>query len=221
MAFTASEILALCSTIILMAVLVASFAPAVANEEGDILTAFRQGLEVPDGALDTWEPNLVNPCTWTRVTCDDDSNRVVRLDLSDLNLSGRLAPELGKLEQLQYMELARNNIQGPIPSEFGDLTNLISLDLYNNNISGPIPKTLGNLKSLKFLRIDHNRLTGPIPRELAGLPDLVDVDLSSNDLCGTIPTSGAFENIPLRSFDNNPRLKGPETQGPGGDDSSC
>ncbi|KAL6619018.1 hypothetical protein ACP70R_034157 [Stipagrostis hirtigluma subsp. patula] len=199
------------------AALVAS--PASANEEVDALMAARRGLEDPGGVLASWDPNLVNPCTWFHVTCDDATNRVTRLDLTDLNLSGRLAPELGKLEKLQYMEIARNNLQGPIPPEFGNLGNLISLDLFNNGISGPIPHTLGNLKSLRFLRVDHNRLTGPIPRELTGLPNLVVVDMSNNDLCGTIPRSGSFANIPLNSFANNPRLKGPEV--PGAGDSDC
>ncbi|AQK54264.1 hypothetical protein ZEAMMB73_Zm00001d051454 [Zea mays] len=103
--------------------------------------------------------------TRTRVVC-------YAWDLGRLNLSGPLAPELGQLDQLQYMEIFGNSISGPIPSEFGSLANLISLDLSSNSISGAIPAALGNAKSLKFLRLDHNRQTGPIPRELAGLPNL-------------------------------------------------
>ncbi|XP_020407795.1 leucine-rich repeat protein 1 [Zea mays] len=123
------------------------------------------------GALTDCDPNLVDPCTWFHVVCDGD-NLVIRLDLGRLNLSGPLAPELGQLDQLQYMEIFGNSISGPIPSEFGSLANLISLDLSSNSISGAIPAALGNAKSLKFLRLDHNRQTGPIPRELAGLPNL-------------------------------------------------
>ncbi|PWZ26225.1 Leucine-rich repeat protein 1 [Zea mays] len=118
------------------------------------------------GALTDWDPNLVDPCTWFHVVCDGD-NRVIRLDLGRLNLSGPLAPELGQLDQLQYMEIFGNNISGPIPSEFGSLANLISLDLSSNSISGAIPAALGNAK-----RLDHNLLTGLIPRELARLPNL-------------------------------------------------
>ncbi|KAL6841223.1 hypothetical protein ACP4OV_028741 [Aristida adscensionis] len=190
--------------------LASSLSPPVAraNEEGDALQALRRGVEDPGGALASWDANLVNPCTWSYVTCDDATNLVLRLDLSGLNLSGPLAPELGKLQKLQYMEISRNNLQGPIPPEFGDLASLISMDLYNNDLSGPIPHTLGNLKALRFLRVDHNRLNGPIPSELTGLADLVDVDMSNNDLCGTIPASGSFANIPDQRFANNPRLKG-------------
>ncbi|KAJ1263458.1 hypothetical protein BS78_09G186200 [Paspalum vaginatum] len=207
--------LAVCVTVAVAAIMV-SLAPVAANQEGNALMALRHGVEDPDGVLASWDPNLVNPCTWFHVMCNDD-NRVNRIDLNNMRLSGRLPPELAKLEQLQYMELGGNNLHGPIPLEFGDLKNLISMDLYNNDLSGPLPTTLGDLKSLTILRIDHNRLTGPIPRELSGLPDLRTVDFSSNDLCGTIPTSGPFENVPLSRFADNPRLK----QGPGDYDADC
>ncbi|KAH9741902.1 Leucine-rich repeat protein 1 [Citrus sinensis] len=119
------------------------------NSEGDALYALRRSLSDPDNVLQSWDPTLVNPCTWFHITCNQD-NRVTRLDLGNSNLSGRLVPELGKLEHLQYLELYKNNIQGTIPVELGNLKSLISLDLYNNNISGKIPPSLAKLKSLVF-----------------------------------------------------------------------
>ncbi|GJN06324.1 hypothetical protein PR202_ga24043 [Eleusine coracana subsp. coracana] len=197
----------------------ASLASA-SNSEGDALYALRQALADPRGVLQSWDPTLVNPCTWFHVTCNGDG-RVTRVDLGSSNLSGRLVPELGHLEHLQYLELYKNNIQGTIPSELGNLKSLISLDLYNNNITGTIPKELGKLKSLVFLRLNDNRLTGPIPRELTKISSLKVIDASNNDLCGTIPTSGPFEHIPLSNFDNNPRLEGPELQGLATYDTNC
>ncbi|WVZ99009.1 hypothetical protein U9M48_044372 [Paspalum notatum var. saurae] len=190
---------------VLMAMAAASLPAAAANTDVDALTALRKGLQDPGNALSSWSPNLVDPCTWIYVTCDGD-NRVTRLDLGNLKLSGPLAPELGQLDRLQYMALYGNDIQGAIPSELGGLASLISLDLRGNGISGHIPAALGNLKSLRILRLNNNRLTGPIPRELAGLPNLQVADLSSNDLCGAIPMDGVFANIPRSSFDGNPRL---------------
>ncbi|URE48217.1 receptor kinase 1 [Musa troglodytarum] len=190
------------------------------NSEGDALYALRKSLSDPDNVLQSWDPTLVNPCTWFHVTCDRDS-RVTRVDLGNSNLSGHLVPELGHLEHLQYLELYKNNIQGTIPAEFGNLKSLISLDLYNNNISGVIPPTLGKLKSLVFLRLNDNHLTGQIPRELAKTSSLKVVDVSNNDLCGTIPTTGPFEHIPLNNFENNPRLEGPELQGLAIYDTNC
>ncbi|KAL9368230.1 hypothetical protein Peur_039429 [Populus x canadensis] len=183
-----------------------------ANSEGDALFTLRKSLSDPDNVLQSWDPTLVNPCTWFHITCNQD-NRVTRVDLGNSNLSGHLVPELGRLEHLQYLELYKNNIQGIIPPELGNLKSLVSLDLYNNNISGTIPPSLGKLNSLVFLRLNDNRLTGPIPRDLANVSSLKVVDVSSNDLCGTIPTNGPFEHIPLNNFENNPRLEGPELLG--------
>ncbi|XP_010922094.1 leucine-rich repeat protein 1 [Elaeis guineensis] len=194
--------------------------PAASNSEGDALFALRRSLSDPDNVLESWDPTLVNPCTWFHITCNQE-NRVTRVDLGNSNLSGHLVAELGKLEHLQYLELYKNNIQGTIPAELGNLKSLISLDLYNNNISGTIPPTLGKLKALVFLRLNNNQLTGPIPRELVGISSLKVVDVSSNNLCGTIPTSGPFEHIPLNNFENNPRLEGPELQGLVTYDTNC
>ncbi|CAL5351670.1 unnamed protein product [Camellia sinensis] len=169
------------------------------NSEGDALYALRRKLSDPDNVLQSWDSNLVNPCTWFHITCNQD-NRVTRVDLGNSNLSGHLVPELGKLEHLQYLELYKNNIQGTIPVELGNLRSLISLDLYNNNISGIIPPSLGKLESLVFLRLNDNQLTGKIPRELTGISSLKVVDVSSNNLCGTIPTTGSFEHIPLNKL---------------------
>ncbi|XP_062208728.1 leucine-rich repeat protein 1-like [Phragmites australis] len=193
---------------------------SASNSEGDALYALRRALADPRGVLQSWDPTLVNPCTWFHVTCNRD-NRVTRVDLGNSNLSGRLVPELGHLEHLQYLELYKNNVQGAIPAELGNLKSLISLDLYNNNITGTIPKELGKLKSLVFLRLNDNRLSGPIPRELTKISSLKVIDASNNDLCGTIPTSGPFEHIPLSNFDNNPRLEGPELQGLAMYDTNC
>ncbi|PIN17786.1 Non-specific serine/threonine protein kinase [Handroanthus impetiginosus] len=184
------------------------------NSEGDALYAFRRSLSDPDNVLQSWDPSLVNPCTWFHITCNQD-NQVTRVDLGNSNLSGHLVPELGKLEHLQYLELYKNNIQGQIPAELGNLKNLISLDLYNNNISGTIPSSLGNLKSLVFFNIfqmvsgaldggglslfrpsslgnlkSRLFLNGPIPRALASISSLKVVDVANNNLCGTIPTTG-------------------------------
>ncbi|XP_062156330.1 leucine-rich repeat protein 1-like [Alnus glutinosa] len=187
-------------------------APANTNLEGDALYALRRAVKDPNGVLESWDPTLVDPCTWFHVTCDTD-NRVTRLDLGNAKLSGSLVPELGKLERLQYLELYMNNLVGPVPEELGGLKSLLSLDLYHNNLTGSIPSSLSKLSNLKFLRLNSNNLTGRIPRELTKLGNLKIFDVSNNDLCGTFPTSGSFSKLSEESFKNNPRLEGPELMG--------
>lgn len=45
---------------------------------GDILYAQRRAWNDPDNVLQSWDPTLVNPCTWFHVTCNLD-NSVVRV----------------------------------------------------------------------------------------------------------------------------------------------
>ncbi|KAK1274853.1 Somatic embryogenesis receptor kinase 2 [Acorus gramineus] len=152
------------------------------NSEGNALHALRSRLSDPTNVLQSWDPTLVNPCTW---------------DLGNSNITGRLGPELGQLQHLQYLELYRNNFEGEIPEELGNLKNLVSLDLYENQLHGEIPKSLAKLKSLRFLRLNNNRLSGSIPRELASLSNLKVFDVSNNDICGTIPIEGPFGSFPM------------------------
>ncbi|KAL0384505.1 UNVERIFIED_CONTAM: BRASSINOSTEROID INSENSITIVE 1-associated receptor kinase [Sesamum radiatum] len=161
------------------------FSRVSANAEGDALNALKSNLADPNNVLGSWDPTLVNPCTWFHVTCNSD-NSVTRVDLGNANLSGQLVPQLGQLPNLQYFEalaftekmvtfsrvmygireLYSNNISGRIPNELGNLTNLVSLDLYLNSLSGPIPETLGKLQKLRFLRLNNNSLSGEIPSSL-------------------------------------------------------
>ncbi|GJN39552.1 hypothetical protein PR202_gb28677 [Eleusine coracana subsp. coracana] len=156
---------------------------------GDALHSLRTNLNDPNNVLQSWDPTLVNPCTWFHVTCNND-NSVIRVDLGNAALSGTLVPQLGQLKNLQYLELYSNNISGTIPSELGNLTNLVSLDLYLNNFTGPIPDSLGNLVKLRFL------------------------DLSNNNLSGEVPSTGSFSLFTPISFANNPNLCGPGTTKP-------
>ncbi|KAK9287055.1 hypothetical protein L1049_015464 [Liquidambar formosana] len=152
--------------------------------------------------MHSWDPTLVNPCTWYHVTCNNESS-VTRIDLQSANLSGQLVVQLGQLANLQYLELYDNRISGRIPDELGNLTNLVSLDLYLNNLTGPIPDTLGKLSKLRFLRLNDNILTGHIPMSLTATSSLQILDLSNNRLTGSIPVNGSFSLFPFSSFTNN------------------
>ncbi|CAA7041790.1 unnamed protein product [Microthlaspi erraticum] len=178
----------------------ALFRMAEANSDGDALYALRQSLSDPQRALESWDPTLVDPCTWFHITCNGD-NRVTRVDLGSYQLSGHLVPDLGKLDQLQYLELYENDIQGTIPSELGNLKSLISFDLYKNSLTGQIPPSLGNLKSLLYLRLNNNHLTGSVPPEVTSLPNLRVLDVSGNN----VPP---LKRIPMHKFENNAGLKG-------------
>ncbi|XP_052191588.1 somatic embryogenesis receptor kinase 2-like isoform X1 [Diospyros lotus] len=184
-----------------------------ANMEGDALHSLRSNLEDPNSVLQSWDPTLVNPCTWFHVTCNNE-NSVIRVDLGNAELSGQLVPQLGQLKNLQYLELYSNKITGPIPSDIGNLTNLVSLDLYLNSFTGPIPDSLGKLTKLRFLRLNNNSLSGNIPMSLTNITALQVLDLSNNHLSGPVPDNGSFSLFTPISFANNLNLCGPVTGKP-------
>ncbi|KAK8952697.1 Somatic embryogenesis receptor kinase 1 [Platanthera guangdongensis] len=183
------------------------------NMEGDALHSLRTNLNDPNNVLQSWDPTLVNPCTWFHVTCNSD-NSVIRVDLGNAALSGALVSQLVQLKNLQYLELYSNNISGTILPELGNLTSLVSLDLYQNNFSGVIPASLGNISKLRFLRLNNNSLTGAIPMSLTNINALQVLDLSSNNLSGPVPSTGSFSLFTPISFANNPLLCGPGTSHP-------
>ncbi|XAR49427.1 Non-specific serine/threonine protein kinase [Bertholletia excelsa] len=178
--------------------------------EGDALNTLKTALTDPNNVLQSWDPTLVNPCTWFHVTCNSD-NSVTRVDLGNANLTGHLVPELGQLPNLQYLELYSNNLSGTIPIELGNLRNLVSLDLYLNNLNGPIPSQFGSLQKLRFLRLNNNTLSDKIPLSLITISTLQVLDLSRNNLSGIVPVNGSFSSFTSLSFVDNPQLLYPNT----------
>ena len=127
---------------------------------------------------------------WRGVTLGAEaSTRVVAVDLSRMDLSGRIPPELGKLDGLRSLRLHRNRLGGPIPSELGALGNLRELALGMNALTGPVPPALGKLEQLRLLYLRRNRLTGPIPPELGKLAHLQALALGGNALEGAVPAA--------------------------------
>nr|AIA99455.1 putative somatic embryogenesis receptor kinase [Adiantum capillus-veneris]AIA99456.1 putative somatic embryogenesis receptor kinase [Adiantum capillus-veneris] len=196
------------SFLLLLQLLLQLFPRILGNSEGDALHNLRLALNDPSNVLQSWDPTLVNPCTWFHVTCNP-SNSVIRVDLGNAQLSGSLVPDLGELSELQYLELYSNNITGEIPKELGKLSQLVSLDLYQNGFSGSIPDELGELSHLRFLRLNNNTLQGNIPYSLTKVNALQVLDLSNNNLSGRVPTNGSFSLFTPISFSGNILLCGP------------
>ncbi|KAK8687819.1 hypothetical protein V6N13_086615 [Hibiscus sabdariffa] len=157
-----------------------------ANIQGDALISLRTSLRALPDQLGDWNPDQVNPCTWSNVMCDS-SNNVISVTLSSMNFSGTLSPKIGVLTTLSSLTLKGNGITGEIPKEFGNLLSLTSLDLESNHLTGEIPSSLGNLKNLQFLTLSKNNLTGTIPSSISDLPKLINLLLDSNDLSGQVP----------------------------------
>ncbi|XP_052876741.1 probable LRR receptor-like serine/threonine-protein kinase At3g47570 [Gossypium arboreum] len=177
--------------------------------------------------MESWNSSI-HFCQWPGVRCGRKHQRVTKLELGFLKLSGSLSPYIGNLSFLRELDLAGNSFYNQIPQEIGglrrlealDLTNnsvsgeipsnlsacskLILVDMTNNQLTGEIPSSLGLLSNLKVLGFFHNRLIGSIPPSLGNLSSLEKLGLQNNELSGIIPEAfGQLRNLSLFSISGN------------------
>ncbi|KAL6212105.1 hypothetical protein ACLB2K_017326 [Fragaria x ananassa] len=121
------------------------------------LLSLKSSLDDHDSRLSSWTPNTSH-CTWAGVTCDS-YNHVTSLDLSGLNLSGYLSPDIAFLVYLSNLTLAENNLSGLIPPEISALR---LLNLSNNVFNRTFPPELSNLTNLRVLDLYNNKPTAKV-----------------------------------------------------------
>ncbi|KAH9753597.1 LRR receptor-like serine/threonine-protein kinase FEI 1 [Citrus sinensis] len=173
----------------------------------EALLSFRTAVVSSDGFLNQWRPEDPDPCNWKGVKCDKNK-RVITLSLTNHKLSGPISADLGKLDQLKFLNLHSNNFYGEIPSELGNCTELQGLSLQSNYLSGSIPSELGNLSNLLNLDISSNSLSDYIPPSLGKLQRLITFNVSNNFLVGAIPSDGVLTKFSESSFFGNRGLCG-------------
>ena len=183
----------------------------VKDYEAQDRAALQALYRATNGAGWTANTNWNSPAalnTWHGVTTDN-AGRVTVLHLDNNNLSGRIPPELGGLDELTDLNLSNNDLTGEIPPELGRLAHLDILDLSNNRLRGPIPSEVGTLTSLRYLNLSNNNLRGPIPSEVGTLTSLRYLNLSNNNLRGLIPSEvGNLSGLQILSLSDND-LTGP------------
>ncbi|KAK3015488.1 hypothetical protein RJ639_005474 [Escallonia herrerae] len=176
------------------------------NPEVEALIIIRSGLNDPHGVLNNWDEDSVDPCSWAMITCSPD-NVVTGLLLQNNNISGQIPPVLGKLPNLQTLDLSNNRFSGHLPETLGLLNGLQYLRLNNNSLSGAIPLSLASVPQLTFLDLSFNNLSGPVPKFPARTFNAVGNPL----ICGSHPVEGcpgSATPIPLSfSIDSSPDLQ--------------
>ncbi|CAH9077639.1 unnamed protein product [Cuscuta europaea] len=182
--------------------------------DGQALVNFRMAIISSDDVLLQWRPEESDPCGWKGVQCDPKSKRVTSLSLSNHKLSGPISPDIGKLEQLQFISLHHNNFYGEIPPQLGNCTKLKSLFFQGNYLSGRIPDQLGNLHDLENMDLSSNSLSGNMPQSFGKLDKLISLNVSNNFLIGQIPSDGRLANFPSDSFLGNRKLCGQQINSP-------
>ncbi|MQL97896.1 hypothetical protein Taro_030596 [Colocasia esculenta] len=124
--------------------------PKGVNYEVAALMSVKNKMRDGVGAMDGWDINSVDPCTWSMVGCSPDGF-VISLEMASNGFAGTLSASIGNLSHLQTMLLQNNEISGPIPPEIGKLSQLKTLDLSGNQFIGEIPSSLGSLTNLNYL----------------------------------------------------------------------
>lgn len=181
------------------------------SSDAKLLLALKAGIVDYNGYLDSWsENNSAHHCSWAGIQCDH-SDHIISLDLSNMNLSGQILPEIGHLRSLinltvavnfltgsfpdeitnavglRLLNISNNIFVGYFPSHFSRLQDLEILDVYNNNFTGPLPVDITGLKNLRHLHLGGNYFSGAIPHEYGRWPKLEYLAVSGNELGGAIP----------------------------------
>ncbi|WCJ37147.1 Receptor kinase-like protein Xa21 [Euphorbia peplus] len=132
----------------------------------------------------------------------------ILLSLARNSLSGNLPAEVGKLINVNNLDVSENKLSGEFPSTIGGCLALVNLRMQGNSFRGAIPSSLASLRGLQHVDLSRNNFTGEIPKDLQNLPYLQYLNLSFNDLQGEVPTGNVFGNASALSLTGNPKLCG-------------
>ncbi|WCJ20869.1 Leucine-rich repeat protein kinase family protein [Euphorbia peplus] len=186
------------------------FSYAIGEDDVRCLQGIKDSVD-PKGKLSSW--NFENSttgfvCSFVGVSCwNDQENRVINLELRDMELSGQVPESLKYCKNLQTLDLSSNVFSGTIPTQICSwLPFLVTLDLSNNGISGSIPPDLANCSYLNNLVLENNTLSGSIPNEFSRLNRLKKFSVAKNHLSGSIPSF--FSDYDPLDFDENDGLCG-------------
>ncbi|KAL8160008.1 hypothetical protein V2J09_001545 [Rumex salicifolius] len=146
--------------------------------EKTALLQFKSHLKDPTGNLTSWADSN-SPCEFSGVSCDPNTQRVTKIFLYNLSLSGSISPSLSVLESLTSLVIASNSIHGQIPSEFTALKNFRVLNLTVNRLVGKIPD-FSQLLSLEVLDLSGNFLSGDFPNWVFSMSNLIKLGLGNN-----------------------------------------
>ncbi|CAK9169376.1 unnamed protein product [Ilex paraguariensis] len=150
-----------------------------------------------------------DPCTgkWQGVTCDRGLQKVKKVILDQLNLTGVLDPSsLCEARSLGVLSLKDNNVVGNLAEQVSNCKYLTHLYLSGNRFSGNLPDSLSQLSNLKRIDVSSNDFSGELP-DMSRISGLLTFRAQNNELNGTIPMFD-FSNLVEFNVSNN-NLSGP------------
>ncbi|KAF7817807.1 leucine-rich repeat receptor-like protein kinase PXL1 [Senna tora] len=171
-----------------------------ATDEVSTLVSIKSSLVDPINFLKDWQApyNASSPhCNWTGVGCNT-RGFVDRLDLSNMNLSGRVSEHIQALSSLSYFNISCNNFASSLPKSLSNLTSLKSFDVSQNYFTGGFPIGLGGAIGLRSINASSNDFLGFLPEDLGNATSLESLDFRGSYFHGSIPRS--FRNLQKLKF---------------------
>lgn len=157
-----------------------------------------------------WLDKSHHECLWFGVLCDDRTNDLASICMSELNLPS-VSCRLVNGTHMDGLQLSENRLVGSIPNEIGLLSasGVDRMLLESNSLGGSLPSELGELRTLRTLSVAQNQLEGDIPDFVWMYEAMVSMDLASNSFNGTIPNGVYMSSPNLRDlFLGNNNLEG-------------
>ncbi|XP_017984737.1 PREDICTED: MDIS1-interacting receptor like kinase 1 [Theobroma cacao] len=173
------------------------------NEEVSALLSIKASLIDPLNSLQDWKlPDSLAlkysaHCNWTGVWCNSDG-AVEKLDLSRMNLSGRVSDDIQQLKSLTSLNLCCNELSSTLPKSVSNLTSLDSIDVSQNFFTGSFPVGFGRASALTLLNASSNNFSGVLPEDLGNATSLDTLDLRGSFFQGSVPKS--FKNLRKLKF---------------------
>ncbi|GMN25805.1 hypothetical protein TIFTF001_001068 [Ficus carica] len=163
--------------------------PVIHNEEVSILMSIKSALVDPMDSLKDWTvENSSVLCNWTGVRCNF-KGIVEKLDLSNLNLSGRVSDHIQRLSGLSSLNISCNGFATSLPKSLSDLVSLRTIDVSQNNFVGNFPTGLGRSAALTLVNASSNNFSGFLPEDLGNATSLESLDFRGSFFEGSIPLS--------------------------------
>ncbi|KAK9087699.1 hypothetical protein Syun_030093 [Stephania yunnanensis] len=173
------------------------------TDEGTVLLSIKKGLIDSSDYLKDWEldakgwRNELLHCNWTGVFCNSNG-AVEKLDLSNMNLTGRISDDIERLGSLVVFNISFNGFSTSLPKSMSNLTLLRQLDVSQNNFVGAFPIGLGSAVGLAFINASSNNFSGFLPEDLGNATSLESLDFRGSYFEGSIPSS--YKNLQKLKF---------------------
>ncbi|MEO1486016.1 MAG: DUF5018 domain-containing protein, partial [Bacteroidota bacterium] len=122
------------------------------------------------------EPDLSK---WAGVSIDDNSGRVVILQLNAARKLTSIPKEIGELSELEELNLSNNQLK-TLPDQMGKLSKLKRFIITDNELE-QLPASLSQLDQLETLGLARNKLTS-FPESVLGMESLKVLGIAENKI---------------------------------------